>query len=185
MPSYSCLKCLLFSFLCFLRLLYWTDWGDPAKIERASMDGSERRVLISGSHIEWPVDLAIDYTTRKLYWIDAKLKVIKHCDMDGTNVREIVNQGIIEPTGITVFEDHMYWIDQKAIKKANKFTGKNVTVLVNEAFSPLDLHIYHPQRQPTGTQKRRTFFKLSRVKNAFKIIASETCCKLEVSDNIQ
>ena len=148
------------------------------------MDGSERRVLISGNHIEWPVDLAIDYSTRKLYWIDAKLKVIKHCDMDGSNVREVVNQGIIEPSGITVFEDHMYWIDQKAIKKANKFTGKNVTVLVNEAYSPLDLHIYHPQRQPAGTQNKRTFFKLSRVENAFMIISSETFCKLEVSDNI-
>jgi len=160
---WPCLEYLLFSFPCFQRLLYWTDWGDPAKIERASMDGSERRVLISGNHIEWPVDLAIDYTTRKLYWIDAKLKVIKHCDMDGSNVREVVNQGIVEPSGITVFEDHMYWIDKKTIKKANKLTGKNVTVLVNEAFSPLDLHIYHPQRQPTGTQNRRTFFKLSRV----------------------
>lgn len=148
------------------------------------MDGSERRVLISGKHIEWPVDLAIDYSRRKLYWIDAKLKVIKHCDMDGSNVREVVNQGIIEPSGITVFEDHMYWIDQKAIKKANKFTGKNVTVLVNEAYSPLDLHIYHPQRQPAGTQNKRTFFKLSCVENAFMIIASETCCKLEVLDNI-
>ena len=131
------------------------------------MDGSERRVLISGNHIEWPVDLAIDYTTERLYWIDAKLKVIKHCDMDGSNVREVVNQGIIEPSGITVFEDHMYWIDQKAIKKANKFTGKNETILVHEAFSPRDLHIYHPQRQPTGTQNKHIFFKLSRVKNAF------------------
>ncbi|KAL9950454.1 hypothetical protein ACROYT_G042950 [Oculina patagonica] len=129
-------------------LLYWTDWGDPAKIERASMDGSERQVLISGTHIEWPVDLAIDYTTRKLYWIDAKLKVIKHCDLDGSNVREVVNQGIRDPSAVTLFEDHMYWIDRKTIFKANKFTGKNVTVLVNEAFSPRDLHIYHPQRQP-------------------------------------
>lgn len=127
------------------------------------MDGSERQVLISGNHMEWPVDLAIDYTTRKLYWIDAKLKVIKHCDMDGSNVREVVNQGIKGPRAITVFEDHMYWIDRKAIYKANKFTGKNVTVVVNEAFSPLDLHIYHPQRQPKGTQKNRTFFELNRV----------------------
>ena len=136
------------------------------------MDGSERQVLISGNHIEWPVDLAIDYTTRKLYWIDAKLKVIKHCDMDGSNVREVVNQGIKDPSGITLFEDHMYWIDQKAIYKANKFTGKNKTVLVNEAFSPRDLHIYHPQRQPEGKQRRCTSFY--RKENAFIVVAAKT-----------
>lgn len=136
------------------RVLYWTDWGDPAKIERANMDGSDRKIVISGNHIEWPVDIAIDFTTKKLFWIDAKLKVIKHCDMDGSNVREVVNQGIKDPSAITVFEDHMYWIDQRKIVKANKFTGKNVTVLVNQAESPKDLHIYHPQRQPHGRQKK-------------------------------
>ena len=56
----------------------------------------------------------------------------------------------------TLFEDHMYWVDEKEIymHKANKFTGKNVTVLVKDAFSPKDLHIYHPQRQPQGKKWR-------------------------------
>ena len=143
--------------LCLVRLLYWTDWGDPAKIERANMDGSDRKILISGVHLEWPVDLAIDYTTRKLYWIDAKLKVIKHCDLDGSKVRQVVNQGIKDPSAVTLFEDHMYWIDEKKIYKANKFTGKNVTVLVKDAFSPKDLHIYHPQRQPQGKRSEDRF----------------------------
>lgn len=107
--------------------------------------------------MEWPVDLAIDYTTKKLYWIDAKLKVIKHCDLDGLKVREVVNQGIKDPSAVTLFEDHMYWIDEKKIYKANKFTGKNKTVLVNEAFSPKDLHIYHPQRQPKGNSFLKSF----------------------------
>ncbi|XP_015779080.1 PREDICTED: low-density lipoprotein receptor-related protein 4-like [Acropora digitifera] len=132
------------------RRLYWTDWSDPAKIERASMDGSEREVLISGLHLEMPVDLTIDYTNKKLYWVDFKLRVIKQCDLDGKNVREIVTRGIKKPSALTLFEDHVYWIDDKKIYKANKFTGKNVSVMVNEAFAPTDLRIYHPQRQPMG-----------------------------------
>lgn len=130
------------------RRLYWTDWSDPAKIERASMDGSGREVLISGLHLEMPVDLTIDYTNKKLYWVDFKLRVIKQCDLDGKNVREIVTRGIKKPSALTLFEDHVYWIDDKKIYKANKFTGKNVSVMVNEAFAPSDLRIYHPQRQP-------------------------------------
>ena len=46
---------------------------------------------------------------------------------------------------------------KKKIYKANKFTGKNKTVLVNEAFSPKDLHIYHPQRQPQGNWFLKSF----------------------------
>lgn len=131
--------------------VYWTDWGDPAKIERASMDGTARQVLISGKDIEWPNGLAIDYTNRKLYWVDAKLNLIKHCDLDGTNIRELVNEGIGSPFSITLFEDHMYWTDISSrgkLFKANKFTGKNRTILVQDKLQPLDAHVYHPQRQP-------------------------------------
>ncbi|XP_048587664.1 low-density lipoprotein receptor-related protein 8 isoform X2 [Nematostella vectensis] len=131
--------------------IYWTDWGDPAKIERASMDGTARKVLISGEHLERPAGLAIDYSTRRLYWIDSKLDVIKHCNLNGTEVRVVINTGIDNPTAITVFEDHIYWTDSRKIYKANKFTGKNMTVLVNNAASPEDAHIYHPQRQPTAS----------------------------------
>ena len=130
--------------------MYWTDSGDPAKIERASMDGSSREVLLSGEHIELPIGLAIDYTTRKLYWIDAKLDAIKQSDLDGSNVRAVASQRIDSPVGITLFEDHMYWTDKKKIYKANKFTGKNITELINDAFSPRDLHVFHRQRQPVG-----------------------------------
>lgn len=130
--------------------LYWIDWGSPAKIERASMDGTNRQVLISGDHIERPAGLTIDYTTRKLYWVDSKLKTIKHCSLNGTAIRELVNTGLVNPSAVAVFEDHIYWADNKSIKKANKFTGKNVTVLVSDAMSPQDALIYHPQRQPSG-----------------------------------
>lgn len=42
---------------CF-RWIYWTDWGEPAKIERAGMDGSHRTVIIS-SDIKWPNGLSL------------------------------------------------------------------------------------------------------------------------------
>jgi len=130
--------------------MYWIDWGSPAKIERASMDGTNRQVLISGDHIEHPSGLAIDYTTRKLYWVDSKLKSIKHCSLNGTAIRELLHQGLTNPSAVTVFEDDIYWTDTRSIYKANKFTGQNRTVLVHNAVNPQDAHIYHPQRQPAG-----------------------------------
>ena len=31
------------------RVMFWTDWGGPAKIERANYDGSDRRTLVTVS----------------------------------------------------------------------------------------------------------------------------------------
>lgn len=45
-------------FIFYCRWVYWTDWGEPAKIERAGMDGSHRSVVIS-SDIKWPNGLAL------------------------------------------------------------------------------------------------------------------------------
>lgn len=66
--------------------MYWTDWGEVAKIERAGMDGSQRRILVE-HNITWPNGLAIDYQLSRLYWVDASMKRIESCDLDGANRR--------------------------------------------------------------------------------------------------
>lgn len=56
--------------------MYWTDWGEHPKIERANLDGTERLVLLNSS-LGWPNGLAIDYAAGKLYWGDAKTDKIE------------------------------------------------------------------------------------------------------------
>lgn len=56
--------------------MYWTDWGEHPKIERANLDGMDRVVLLNSS-LGWPNGLAIDYTAGKLYWGDAKTDKIE------------------------------------------------------------------------------------------------------------
>ena len=46
------------------RYLFWTDWGHIAKIERAHLDGSDRKVLIN-TDLGWPNGLTLDYDTRR------------------------------------------------------------------------------------------------------------------------
>lgn len=66
-----------------LRYMYWTDWGEVPKIERAGMDGTLRSVIID-SDIYWPNGLTLDYGEQKLYWADAKLSFIHKSNLDGT-----------------------------------------------------------------------------------------------------
>lgn len=56
--------------------MYWTDWGEIPKIERATLDGTERVVMVNTS-LGWPNGLALDYTERKIYWGDAKTDKIE------------------------------------------------------------------------------------------------------------
>jgi len=56
--------------------MYWTDWGEVPKIERADLDGMERLVMVNTS-LGWPNGLALDYDERKLYWGDAKTDKIE------------------------------------------------------------------------------------------------------------
>lgn len=57
--------------------MFWTDWGETPKIERAAMDGDpkSRRIIVS-HNIFWPNGLTVDFDSRKIYWLDARLHFI-------------------------------------------------------------------------------------------------------------
>ncbi len=67
-----------------LRYMYWTDWGEIPKIERAGMDGTNRSMIID-KDIYWPNGLTLDYSLEKLYWADAKHNFIHRCNLDGSS----------------------------------------------------------------------------------------------------
>ena len=68
------------------RWMFWSDWGDTPKIERAGMDGSHRQTIISDT-VRWPNGLTLDLVMERVYWIDAKLNLIGSSDLDGANSR--------------------------------------------------------------------------------------------------
>lgn len=95
-------------------LLFWTDWGDIPKIERASMDGdpSTREVIVS-ENIFWPNGLTVDYESELIYWADGRLSFIAVMDYHGRSRRTIIGHGLEYPFAITFFENRLYWTDWK------------------------------------------------------------------------
>ena len=77
---------------CAASTLYWSDWGDSPRIERASMNGDNRSVVVAGS-LYWPNGLTLDYAAARLYWVDARHHVIESANLDGTQRQTVLDRG--------------------------------------------------------------------------------------------
>lgn len=132
--------------------MYWTDWGEIPKIERAAMDGNQtsRSVLVD-RQIYFPNGLTLDYEFGKLYWIDAKFKSVYSCNFDGTD-RQAVIGGLQHPFAITISENTLFWTDwtTKSIYSCNKHTCSDITVVLKSNFQPMDVQVFSQNRQPIG-----------------------------------
>ncbi|XP_019616125.1 PREDICTED: low-density lipoprotein receptor-related protein 4-like [Branchiostoma belcheri] len=66
--------------------LFWNDWGEEPKIERATLSGQNRTVVVK-ENLQRPSGMVIDYANDRLFWADTGLDVIESCDLDGSNRR--------------------------------------------------------------------------------------------------
>lgn len=56
------------------------------KIERAGMDGSDRRAVVNSS-LGWPGGVAVDAIAERVYWADERLGAIGSATLDGNDIR--------------------------------------------------------------------------------------------------
>nr|XP_006817539.1 PREDICTED: low-density lipoprotein receptor-related protein 2-like [Saccoglossus kowalevskii] len=129
--------------------LYWSSWGETAKIEKSGMDGTRRNILVDTS-ITTPNRLTLDRTSNMLYFVDTTLDAIMKIDTEGQNFMVIVTDRLYNPFSITVFEDQLYWTDLTldSVETADKFTGKDHTTLVSGIPGLAAITVYHSILQP-------------------------------------
>ncbi|KAF5897937.1 low-density lipoprotein receptor-related protein 2-like isoform X5, partial [Clarias magur] len=129
-------------------IMLWSEIGKESQIERAGMDGSERRVLLSHG-LHWPVAIAVDIMTDRIYWADEKLKCIGSATMNGEDVKLLPLAATSSPFSVAVFNDMVYWADTqgRAIHGAHKITGKNKKVILKRPGQPYGFKIVHPTIQ--------------------------------------
>ncbi|XP_058118481.1 low-density lipoprotein receptor-related protein 6 [Anopheles ziemanni] len=105
--------------------MFWSDWGaKEPKIERASLDGTER-VLIVSQNLIWPNGISLDVGARKIYWCDAKADTIEVVNMDGSGRNTIISDNLPHVFGLSLLGDYLYWTDwqRRSIDRAHKLTG--------------------------------------------------------------
>lgn len=113
--------------------MYWSEWGENPSIAVAYMDGTSAKTLIS-DRLGWVNGLALDWPNERLYWVDARHRVIETSRLDGTDRRKILSNLSKNPYSIAVFQNSIYWSDKKSkgIEYCDKFTGKNRKILIKD-----------------------------------------------------
>jgi hypothetical protein len=79
------------------RHIYWTNMGvpnlDDGSIERADLDGSNRRVIVPKGVTHTPKQIHLDKTNGKLYWCDREGMRVMRANLDGSQVETLVETG--------------------------------------------------------------------------------------------
>jgi len=115
--------------------IYWTNMGNPklndGSIERADLDGQNRKTIIPQGATFTPKQLHLDRKNKKLYWSDREGMRVMRANLDGSQIETLVDSsdGDARPgrdakkwcVGITVDPEHrqMYWT-QKGPDNANE-----------------------------------------------------------------
>lgn len=133
------------------RYMFWSDWGEVSKIERASMDGdlNSRKVIVN-RNIAWPNGLTVDYGAERIYWADAKFEFIEAMDYDGGNRRTVISGNLPQPFALTIYRDLLYWTDwaTHSINVCNKNTGQKRRTIIPSGLLPMAIHVYSAEKQP-------------------------------------
>src|SRR5205085_4037177 len=112
--------------------IYWTNMGVPnlndGSIERANLDGSNRKVIVPQGVTFSPKQLHLEKRSGKLYWCDREGMRVMRANLNGSNIETLVDtsKGDARPgadltkwcVGITVDPDRgqIYWTqDRKSV----------------------------------------------------------------------
>lgn len=130
----------------FLSFMYWTNALNPSRIERAALDGTQRRIVVT--NVDHVNSLAIDYAEQRLYWTNLDTGRIESSTVDGRSRHDVVT-GLRQPYSLTLYGKFVYWTDWQtgSIHRANKVNGLEWGLIVGEILSPMNVAIFHSSRQ--------------------------------------
>ncbi|XP_041117281.1 low-density lipoprotein receptor-related protein 1B-like [Polyodon spathula] len=137
------------------RKLFFTDYGNAAKVERCNMDGTNRMRIVDFK-TEQPTAVALDLVKKLVYWADVYLDYIEVVDYNGKNRHTVIQgENVKYLYGLTVFEDYLYAsscdisrgskVDILKINRFNSTVLQNLTTVENAR----SIHVYHKLTQPT------------------------------------
>lgn len=79
--------------------MFFSDYGQNSRIEKASLDGQNREVIVYRG-LSRVVSHTVDTENNRLYWADYDRQTLEVCDYDGLNRRVIRRMNQVSMTGV-------------------------------------------------------------------------------------
>ncbi|XP_030855970.1 low-density lipoprotein receptor-related protein 5-like [Strongylocentrotus purpuratus] len=112
------------------KVMFWTEFGPPTQIERASLDGTGRMEIIGPTQgVGQMSGLVIDYKEKRLYFADIARGIISSVDYDGGGIRQVISKPNSLFFEVTLYKDYIMWTElgpNQGIFISNKETGEAV-----------------------------------------------------------
>ncbi len=105
--------------------IYWTN---DFSIWRADLDGKNAELVISNHEAPFPIDLAVDGESGKLYWVDKELQVVRRANLDGSEPEDLylarnpvrgLMLDYVTPEMRDVLKQEVYWAAREEKITAN------------------------------------------------------------------
>ncbi|KAK2516157.1 hypothetical protein Q9233_013857 [Columba guinea] len=139
--------------------LFFTDYGNAAKVERCDMDGMNRTWIVD-SKIEQPTALALDLINKYVYWVDIYLDSVEVVDYQGRKRHTIIKgRQIRHLRGLAVFENYLYTVnsDNFSILQINRYNGTDVQSLAR-LDNAKEIRVYQKRTQTAGPKNELFLF---------------------------
>ncbi len=123
--------------------IYWTSVqaGQVGNrtIRRADLNGASAEIIVY--NLGTPDGITLDRANGRMYWTDQSSKKVQRAKLDGSDIEDLVDEGLDRPFGIALdlLNKKMYWADWGARKiQRSNLNGSSVEDLITEdLLSPL------------------------------------------------
>ncbi|XP_078326911.1 low-density lipoprotein receptor-related protein 2-like isoform X1 [Crassostrea virginica] len=124
-------------------LMFFSDNGLHPRIERASLDGRDRTVIVYRGLLN-VVALSVDAAYNKLYWSDVTRQTLEISDYDGSNRRVITRMNEVIFMDLLYYENLLYAVDARyrALYGFDPLSGITLFTRKIDSGQPYTVNVY-------------------------------------------
>ena len=132
----------------------WYGWYQKMEIEKSSMDGTNRKVIVSRN--KKSTGLAIDCEQRILYWAETNSDKIYFVNLNNPSVTNHFKITSYHPFRLAYVGGRLYWTDRGTkfnrgeIGSVNTTTKTDIKILIDDIYKPKDIYGYDDHRPHYG-----------------------------------
>jgi len=134
-----------------VNVIYWISKELHAfVISKMKLDGTNKHEIVS-SNLKSPTSLVIDFASCRLYWTNTFK--IETSDLEGGDRYTLYNTNSIRPTGISLYNNILFWAEWR-FKKITRGTtdGNSFSTFVSNVQTTETVYIMHESRQPRSCE---------------------------------